>query len=151
MVSDQGRIEIEIQLNRIKQRVVSLEDGQNWFNGLSAESRKSVLQLLNFVTLQAGAIREDVQRAIDTSGLKASYTPCVLYLRGDLRLASAKALNLPVQEYTKLFRLLLSMYSLADDRRLSHCGVSCNHWWHRDLADEFVVDEIREQYSLGNL
>ncbi len=96
--------EIEIKLNQIRQGVIPDAEGQAWFAALEAAEQKSVLYQLNFICQQAGPTTADVLPAIEDAGLKSTFTPCVMLQRGKLREASAKALQIPSNEYLKLFR-----------------------------------------------
>ncbi|MBN68960.1 MAG: hypothetical protein CME32_06775 [Gimesia sp.] len=138
--------EIEIKLNQIRQGVIPDAEGQAWFAALEAAAQKSVLYQLNFICQQAGPTTADVLPAIEDAGLKSTFTPCVMLQRGKLREASAKALQLPSNEYLKLFRLMIALFKIADQRRREFCGAQCRHWWHQDLSSEEVLQSIRNPH-----
>jgi Family of unknown function (DUF5958) len=95
---------------------------------------------------QAGTREEDVYLAIAKSKLRPTYTPCVLLSKGRLKEQMAKLLKLPPSESIKTFFLLISLLAIADARRYSkYCQDGCSHWWHRDLSDRQVLDEIRRE------
>ena len=144
-------IEYEIRLNQIRQGVITGEDGLEWFAGLEGTEQKSVLCTLNYMCMQAGPMTADVPLAILDAGLKPTFTPCVMLKSGKIRTASSKALHLPSTEYLKLFRLLIALFKIADQRRAELCVPDCRHWWHQDLASEAVLLTIRENYHNGNL
>jgi hypothetical protein len=148
---DGERLEIEILLNRLRQNPSIVADGEQWFDSLGAAKQHVVLQILAHMAIQSGATANDVERAIQLAKLKPTFTPCVVFLRNDMRIACAKALGLPTGEFQRLFRLLLAIYALADERRLLTCGQSCEHWWHENLANEDIVDQIRDRYRRGVL
>jgi hypothetical protein len=83
-----------------------------------------------------------VEEAIRSSGLRVTYTPCVLMLRKPPPEALSKIGNLPDAERQKSFRLLISILGVADSERRAGCGDNCAHWWNRDLRDEAVVRQI---------
>ena len=136
----------EITINQIKQELISQEDAKNWFLSFPTEYQQEILQRLSYMTLQAGAREEDVSLAIAKSKLRPTYTPCVLLSRGRLKEQMAKLLKLPPSEFIKTFFLLMSLLAIADARRYGkYCQDGCSHWWHRDLSDRKVVDEIQRE------
>jgi Family of unknown function (DUF5958) len=134
----------EILLNQLAQGIRSMEAGNEWFAGLPVEQRLEVLRTLSHMALQAGARGEDVAPAIKRATLRASHTPCVLLLKGRLAGQLAKVLALPPPEYEKAFALLLALFAIADQRRrATQCADGCQHWWHQDLSQEQVVNDLR--------
>jgi hypothetical protein len=147
----ENRLELEIWLNQVRQRVIGVEDAVGAFSSLAQGVQKTVLQTLSHMALQAKPEDGDVALAIASAKLKPTFTPCVLLESRRLNEAIAKALQLPCSEYEKLFRLLLALHDIADKRRLDSCGEGCQHWWHADLADTPTLDEIRREYARGTL
>ncbi|NJK74341.1 MAG: hypothetical protein HC786_17180 [Richelia sp. CSU_2_1] len=136
-----------IILNQIQQELISQEDAKNWFLSFPIEDRQEILKWLCYMALQARAREEDVSLAIAKSKLRPTYTPCVLLSKGRLKEQMAKVLKLPPSEYLKAFVLLVSLLGIADARRYSKdCQDGCSHWWHRDLSDRQVLDEIRREF-----
>lgn len=122
----------ELHLNRIAQGQVSEVEGCSWFVSQSLEGKVQTLGVLARFCQQAHPLAEDVAQAIKRSGLKPSFTPCVL-LEQAIRpeLALHKILALPIAEQEKTFRLLIALYSIADARRrITHCSEGCAHAWH---------------------
>jgi hypothetical protein len=39
-------------------------------------------------------------------------------------------------------RLAAHLLGVKEARRRAQCGVDCRHWWHRDLHDPKVVDDL---------
>ena len=147
-----NRIDEEILLNQLAQGLVDLESGLRRFCALDGDKKQELLRNLSVMTQQAGARFEDVPLAIEKAKLKATYTPCVQLTSGSaLKEQLSRALQLPTSEYEKLFRLLLALLQIADNRRQQKCGQNCSHWWHRNLADTMTLASIREEYAKGNL
>jgi len=144
-----ARLEREIKLNQIRQGVITTDDGISWFLELETIEQKSILSTLHYMCIQAGATTADVLPAIIDSNLKPTYTPCVMLQTGKLRISSSKALQLPAAEYLKLFRIFLSLFKISDSRRAKFCGPNCRHWWHKDLARNNVLEEIRKGHIEG--
>jgi len=138
----------EIAINQIQQELISQQDAKNWFLSFPTEAQQDILQRLSYMTIQAGAQEKDVSLAIAKSKLRPTYTPCVLLSKGRLKEQMAKLLKLPASEFIKAFFLLISLLAIADARRYSkYCQDGCNHWWHRDLSDRKVLDEIRGEFQ----
>ncbi|MEG4804251.1 DUF5958 family protein [Microcoleus sp. ARI1-B5] len=136
----------EIAINQIQQELISQEDAKNWFLSFPTEEQQEILQRISYMALQAGAREADVSLAIARSKLRPTYTPCVLLSKGRLKEQIAKLLKLPASEFIKAFFLLISLLAIADARRYSkYCQDGCSHWWHRDLSDRQVLDEIRRE------
>lgn len=138
----------EIAINQIQQELISQQDAKNWFLSFPTEAQQDILQRLSYMALQAGTRETDVSLAIAQSKLRPTYTPCVLLSKGRLKEQMTKLLKLPVSEFIKIFFLLISLLAIADARRYSkYCQDGCSHWWHRDLSDRQVVDEIRCEFE----
>jgi hypothetical protein len=138
----------EIAINQIQQELISQQDATNWFLSFPTETQQDILQRLSYMALQAGARETDVSLAIAKSKLRPTYTPCVLLSKGRLKEQMAKLLKLPASEFIKAFFLLISLLAIADARRYSkYCQDGCSHWWHRDLSDRNVLDEIRHEFE----
>ncbi len=141
-------IDEKILLNQIAQDVIDIEEGERWFLLLGETQRRAVLRELNFMIANAGPRNEDVPDAIAKSGLKKTFTPCVLLKTGEIRIQLAKIANLPEDELLKAFRLLIALLSVCDGRRRREKPVDTeNHWWHRDLTDPQVVARIKEEFG----
>jgi len=140
-----------ITLNQIAQRTCRI-DGDEWFSTVSTQYKKDILRKLAHMIIESHPSGDIVQRAIIESGLKATITPCVLLSKGDIRLQLAKIVNLPSDEYARAFRLLISLFRLADNERRSiYCHAGCDHWWHLDLDKPEVVQRIIDMYEHGKL
>ena len=138
----------EIAINQIQQELISQQDATNWFLSFPTETQQDILQRLSYMALQAGTRETDVSLAIAKSKLRPTYTPCVLLSKGRLKEQMAKLLKLPASEFIKAFFLLISLLAIADARRYSkYCQDGCSHWWHRDLSDRNVLDEIRHEFE----
>lgn len=139
-------------LNQIAQGLVPKDDYLGWFDGLGEDQKKGVLYQLGFMTGQASAAGYHVPDAVTLSGLKQTFTPCVLLLNATgtepkssrlLAGAISKAIGLPEDEWAKTFQLFLAVFRVADLERQSREGGPCErHWWHQDSSDPRVVAEI---------
>jgi Family of unknown function (DUF5958) len=142
------KIDEQILLNQLAQGLIDLSEGERWFRTLGEGEKRAVLQDLNFMIANSSPHAEDVAEAIRGSGLKPTYTPCVLLKTGDLRLQLAKLANLPENELAKAFRLLLTLFGVSDGRRRREKPIDTeNHWWHRDLNDPMVIAKIKQEFG----
>jgi hypothetical protein len=133
----------ELFLNQVAQAVYPSQSGLDWFGKLPIERQRETLRWLANMALQAGARGEDAANAIRQSGLKPTYTPCVLLAKENLPVRAAEIANLPSSEFSKAYRLLMALFQVADARRrATQCANGCLHWWHRDLSDARVTREI---------
>ena len=123
---------IVLKLNRIAQGLVSVDHGVEWFESCSQNERAAILRALAFVIHQAHPLVDEVPEAIAAAGLKNTFTPCVLALKANPpERALNKIIALPEAEQHKSFRLLLSLFSIADGRRRNtRCKDGCTHEWH---------------------
>ena len=145
-MSGEQEVDRLIMLNRLAQGHVSVRYGVEWFSDHSEVDQREILRLLVHASLQSGATAADVPAAIERAELKRTFTPCVQLLKGQLNIQLSKVVRLPMQELEKSFKLLLSLLAISDRRRREKCGNKCSHWWHRDLRDVHVIEEVREQY-----
>lgn len=146
------KVEFEILLNQLAQNIKPIEFGREWFDGLDDLSKQNVLQKLTHYSIQARASCDDVDQAIVDSELKPTFTPCKLIRagcaqstvgQGGLNTYLYKLCSLPKNEREKSFRLLLSLYSIADQRRRENlCDDDCSHWWHSNLSDPAIVNNL---------
>ncbi|MDX3966548.1 MAG: DUF5958 family protein [Bradyrhizobium sp.] len=145
----------EILLNQLAQGIASDAEGEAWFGAHSEDNKRRLLRGLNGFILQARPKPEDVAAAIAESRLKPTLTPCVLIAMPNLRVQLAKVATLPEFELPRVFLLLIKLLAAADGRRRKEQPLDLvNHWWHRDLSDPDVVNDIkrtREAWLLESL
>ena len=133
----------ELTLNQVAQGIFPAQAGEDWFTGLPEVRRTAVLRGLAHMAIQAGARPEDARAAIQQSGLKPTFTPCVLLMRDQMAVQLAKIANLPASEFLKAYQLLMALFQIADARRrATQCAAGCSHWWHHDLTSGGQIDEL---------
>ncbi|WP_420349631.1 DUF5958 family protein [Pelagibius sp.] len=144
-------IRTEIYLNQLAQGIVPMSTGAGWFEEQDDERQVDVLRALAVFAREAGTTGEAAAAAIQQSKLRPTFTPCVIMAKaaeqdslgsGSIRRAFAKIISLPASERQKSFALLVALLRVADDRRRHNCGACTRHWWHRDLSDPSVVEEV---------
>lgn len=120
----------EVILNELAQGLRPVDEGVEWFEGLSEDDQRTVLHALVLFFGQARAREEDVPESITRSGIRPTRTPAVMLKKWRFGMEA-----LPAYELTKSFRLLVALFRIADTRRRTlHCASGCGHAWH-NLAD----------------
>lgn len=145
-------IEELILLNQATQGVRSMAELSAWFELLPQDRRRLVLEKFAEMIQHARPFESDGTTAVEISGLKPSLTPCVVLAKGANRTQLAKLCSLPESEQRKILVLLLFLFRVVDKRRRSKEQDSLErHWWHQDLGDAAVLEEIRRRYREGQL
>ncbi|WFU83269.1 DUF5958 family protein [Bradyrhizobium sp. CIAT3101] len=133
-----------ILINQLAQGILDESQGQAWFEERVRDDKLRLLTGLNAFILQARPKPEDVTIAISESRLKPTLTPCVLIAMPNLKVQLAKLLTLPEFELARVFPLLIKLLAAADNRRRREQPLDLeNHWWHQDLSDPKIVNEIK--------
>jgi hypothetical protein len=139
-------IDDDILLNQLAQGIVGIAEGERWFRARDSPAQLAALRQLSYFITNASPRKEDAESAVARSGLKFSYTPCVLLKSGEIRMQLTRILQLPENERERTFRLLVALLAVCDERRRRDKPLDLvNHWWHRDLSDPEVVDAIKAQ------
>jgi hypothetical protein len=136
------KLEYEILMNKYGQGLINSEPLLLNFEGLEVASKRSFLNDMLFLLLQSKPTDSDIEPAILRSGLKPTYTPCVLLGKGVASHNLEKLIKLPENELNKVFLLLLSLFKVAYQRRFA---IEKNHpdkWWYWDLSDEMNISKI---------
>ena len=147
-------IEELLLINQYVQKIVLETDIKAWFSPLSEDEKQSIVKNLWMLAIQAQVVESDVNIAAENIGLKKTHTPVVMLLKGEVsfqnrgyRLYELKGIVLE-----QAILLALECFSLAESRRkLKKCGTSCNHWWHRDLSNDSIVNEIIKDMTINLL
>lgn len=92
-------------------------------------------QALYTMVVQSHPTREEAVQAIEETGLKPTFTPCVLLVKDNTPEKNVgKICSLPEYEHRKALILLMKVFQIADKRRReTECKEGCSHWWHQDL------------------
>ncbi|MFJ1581696.1 DUF5958 family protein [Streptomyces sp. NPDC088182] len=132
--SEDGRAirrEAERVVNEVAQGLRTLDDGTTWFAALSPAGRQVVLQEVAGYAMQAHITAADGHAGVARSGVKPTANPSVMICMDPPRYRFAA---LPADEHIKAFRVLVSVFSVADTRRRqTYCKGSCGHSWHNLL------------------
>ena len=119
---------LQEKLNRIAQ---GLDEPEPWFSELSDTEKVAVLSELCFMLKQSGTPpgEETLNQALEATGVSPGATAVNLVRQKRIY----KIPQLLAYEHAKSFPLLISLYSLNDNRRReNYCAEGCSHWWHQD-------------------
>ena len=123
--------ERELKINKISQGLISLEDGLVWFDNATEDYRSKIMRDLDICVWQSHPTPDDIESGIKHSGLKDTYSPCVLIRKKPFNEVRQKILKMPLIDLRRSFILLLSVFSVADKkRRDTQCIGGCTHEWH---------------------
>ncbi len=136
------KIEHEILVNKYGQELATTEQLLNLFGSFDMSSQKVFLNEILYLILQSKPKEEDIEPTIISSGLKSTYTPCVLLKKGITNHNLEKLVNLPDNELTKAFILLLNLFRIAYKRRFAVEKNTPEKWWYWDLSDEANINRI---------
>ena len=120
-----------LRINKIAQRMISFEEGVQWFDEAAFEYRDKIMQALDICVWQSHPTVEDIEEGIRMSGLKETFSPCVLIRKKPFNEVRQKILKMRELDQRRGFILLLSVFSVADKRRReTECVNGCTHEWH---------------------
>ncbi|MFJ2094976.1 DUF5958 family protein [Streptomyces sp. NPDC087901] len=115
-------------VNEVAQDLCTLDEGTSWFSALSPTGRQAVLQEVAGYVMQAHITVADGHEGVARSGVKPTANPSVMISMDPPRYGFAA---LPPDEHVKAFRVLVSVFSIADTRRRqTYCKGTCGHTWH---------------------
>lgn len=105
-----------------------MDDGAAWFSALSPASRREVRREIAGYAMQAHITAADGRAGVARSGVKPTANPSVMICMDPPRHGFA---DLPADEHAKAFRVLVSVFAVADTRRReTYCKGTCGHAWH---------------------
>ena len=136
------KIEDEILVNKFAQGLVAIEQLTEDFSLLEVFQKKEFLNGFLYLIMQSKPKKEDIEPAMLDSGLKPTFTPCILLKKGVANHDLEKLVNLPENELTKVFVLLLSLFKIAYKRRFAVEKDNPDKWWYWDLSDNEKVEMI---------
>jgi len=140
------KIEQEILINKYGQNLVDIDPLLNFFRSFDMSYRKIFLNEMLFLVVQSKPEESDIEFAIKNSGLKSTFTPCVLLRKGVTNHNLQKLVDLPGDELEKVFILLMSLFKIAYERRFAvEKNNNSNKWWYWDLSEETNINKILRQ------
>ena len=135
-------IKDQILVNKFGQGLISKEVILNHFGLFDSSEKHKFLDELSFLILQSKPINDDIDSSIAESGLKPTFTPCVILQKGVSYQNIKKIIELPEMEIDKSFILLIHLFKIAYQRRFFLEKNHPNKWWCWDLSNEETVRTI---------
>lgn len=138
-----------IFVNQYVQNIVTVEEVNSWFESFEEIDQQLIVRTIWQLAVQARVNNNDVLNAMNVAKLKPTNTPVVILNSGKLTLwqRGGDLSKLKGKVLKQAFWLVLECFASADRRRKeaeSKNGVECTHWWHRNLSDKKVVEQIRK-------
>ncbi|AHJ95568.1 DUF5958 family protein [Hymenobacter swuensis] len=118
----------EIALNQFGQGLRPHAELLGYFHSLSADAQGHHLQELTDLIRQSKAHLADIDPGIAESGLRPTYTPCMVLRTYGLVPGLARLLSLPLAERDRVYRLLLYVFKQAYQRRFAAEKNDPNKW-----------------------
>jgi hypothetical protein len=136
------RLEDQISINKFGQGLVSTDHFLNLFTSFTLIDKKAFLKNVIVLIKQSKPKEGDIDIAIKESGLRPSFTPCVLLRKGIEDHHLQKIAELPEEELGKSLALLLSLFKISYSRRFESEKSNPTKWWYWDLSNEENVKRI---------
>jgi hypothetical protein len=132
-------------INQYAQDCASRQEVMDWYLSFNEDEKQFFLQELWRLAIQAQTIEADLPLATKSAGLKPTHNPVVMLSKGNISYCNRgyKLSTLRGTILDQAFLLVLECFTIAEKRKKQkENGVNCNHWWHRDLSNTSVVEEI---------
>lgn len=137
-------IDTEILINKYGQGLVDEEQLLLLFDSFDVDSQKMLFEEILYLILQSKPRVEDIELAIVNSGLKPTFTPCILLKKGVDDHHLRRIIKLPEDEFIKAFKLLINLFKIAYKRRFEVEKNNPNKWWYWDLSDNGNIKKLNE-------
>ena len=137
-------LEQEIIFNQFGQGVCIEEKLIRQFESLKIEGKREMMIEVENLILQSESTIDDIDVAIGKSGLKPTFTPCVIIKKGLNHGNFQKIINLPENELIKVFRLIIYLFKEGYCRKYSKEKGDPNKWWYWDLSKNENLEKIKQ-------
>lgn len=142
-------LEEEVAVNQFGQDVCSIESLLQHFSQMSEVIKREYLNDLTNLIWQSKPLEADIEQAITDSVLKNTYTPCVVLRTHGLKIGLNQLVNLPINELEKVYRLMLSLFKEAYQRRFKQEKGNSDKWWYWDLSADKAIEKVLRTKRLG--
>jgi len=136
----------EILINKYGQELIEINFFKDFFSNFNLLEKRDYLSSLLELIFQSKPNDKDIEIAITLSGLKPTFTPCVMIKKGVMNHNLIKLIGLPETELDKVLILLMSLFKVAYQRRFIIEKNNPNKWWYWDLANPLMEDKICEKH-----
>jgi len=140
-----------VRVNQLVRSATDTEGLGRWYRSLSAPEQTALTVTLIELAKQAGSEEGDWRQAIGAAGLVGNrelverlraYVEGT-YFPGDNSIHYRWLHGASDADRVAAFWLAAHLFGIAGRRELDSCGCGGrHHWWHRDLMDDRVVQEI---------
>lgn len=137
----------QISINKYGQGLTDVEPFKLLFSNFSIEKKRDYLEEITSLIMQSKPKDEDIELSIKESGLKPTFTPCVLLRKGIANHNLLKLINLPESELEKTLILLMSLFKIAYKRRFIEEKNNPGKWWYWDLSQPNIEREILKDFN----
>ena len=132
-----------IRMNQLVRHRTNVPGFEAWFSSLDSDGQRTLLLHLYQFANQAGADSSTYESAIRLAGLRPDSHVVKSIQREEPWLISETIADLHGFSPQECLFLLVHLFGVAEQRVYAKESVLwCNHWWHRDLTDQWVVDDI---------
>ncbi|MCP1225037.1 DUF5958 family protein [Sebaldella sp. S0638] len=137
----------EIMLNLYAQEGISRQKAEEYFENLNEYEKKEFTDDLLFLALGSNVNERQLDTALENSGYRntINYYNMLKSRRGVFRNNLSRLKYLEGKSFKQGFMLLLELFKEAYKYKNHQCQQNegkCNHWWHRDLSDENILNLI---------
>lgn len=140
-------LEEQILINKFGQGLIDTTQLSYAFSQLNVSEKRIFLNNIHNLILQSKPVGDDIEVSIKDSGLRLTYTPCVLLRKGVENHNITRIIQLPEEELNKVFLLLLHLFKAAYQRRFKLVMNSPYKWWYWDLSDNNTVQKVIDEFS----
>lgn len=133
-------------INRFAQGLVGCEPLISMFKELDLEQKRDYLAEIRSLIMQSKPNNNDIEITIQNSGLRPTYTPCVLLRKGVEDYKLKKINDLPEPELEKALIVFLNLFKVAYQRRFNTEKNAQYKWWYWDLSDKDNLKKIEDMY-----
>lgn len=132
-----------ILINKYGQGIIDISPIMTLFRIFNEEKKRDYLEEISSLILQSKPNNNDIERAINESQLKSTYTPCVLLRKGVKNHNIRKIIALPNAELEKALMLLMGLFKVAYQRRFNEEKNNPDKWWYWDLSDQYNIEKVK--------
>ncbi len=138
-----------IRLNQLVRGSISFAGFERWFDESSTSGQRTIIHTLSELAHQAGVNDDVFASAVRCADLSPDDST-VEHIRSLRQHDGMTTLRIykwiesaPDTELRSHLRFFVSLFGTAEGRVFSKERAEwCNHWWHRDLLDDRVVQEL---------
>jgi hypothetical protein len=138
-----------IRMNQLVRRGTDYRAFSDWYQSLQVAEQAALIGELCHLAYQAGVDDNLYQVAAQAAGLieDGNFLSLMKKVRGSSGLNVGGLIewlcSIGESDRTCAFKLFVHLFGEAERRLLQHEDKqTCNHWWHRNLADPRVVESL---------